>query len=436
MTRSRSELADAVDRLAATSRAVVTETRTAIALYQLSGGDAKVLLRMLAADGWLGVEASDQGGAVGAAEIHDEDAGLTIRAAKPGVPDGVEALLTKVGFETALQRSDLAARVWVHDLRDSFETLSHRFSPWGDDAQFRPGDVPSSPRKVTRVLNNSRFPDDLGRWLLRQPGTEIVGGGALPWRRLAIDQLCRALADEIEPEGTLLFRGPPVTRFKPEPISFLEEPVLHDVQRAASWVFENDRELENRHILLAAEVARATTRGGTLLELAQVTGPALEGARIAYNFGVTQQSRDTLKALADLRRAVGDETVKMAEATRGLAAAIAGAIFVGIGIVVARLTIPQSSTWVPTAAKILALILLLYIGTVIWSGFQHFSLQETLRTEWRTRLYRFLDENEYRRMVTVPVAKAKSAFKLVAIAGAAITVLLVIAVLIIAGSAP
>ncbi|TIV70763.1 MAG: hypothetical protein E5V79_06450, partial [Mesorhizobium sp.] len=90
-------------------------------------------------------------------------------------------------------------------------------------------------------------------------------------------------------------------------------------QSVATWVYENDRELENRHGLLAAEVARTSFRDGDAQALAGVLGTAFEGARIAYNFGVTQQSKDTLKALGDLRKTVSDDATKLSETTRTLA---------------------------------------------------------------------------------------------------------------------
>lgn len=74
------------------------------------------------------------------------------------------------------------------------------------------------------------------------------------------------------------------------------------LQRAAGWVFENPREVENRHALFAAEVARSALTGSTVSNPGDVSNSASEGARIAYYFGVVGQSRDALKALADSRK--------------------------------------------------------------------------------------------------------------------------------------
>lgn len=436
MTRSRSDLAEALDALVEAGRVALTETPDAMVAYQLEGREAKQILTLLAADGWLNVRATDEGGDLDPTTIGDDDQRITVRAQKPGIPPGIEAVLTRSGLAAALDRAELAARVWIHGLNDPFETLTVRFAPWGDNSDFMPDEIPPSPRRVVRVLNDgNQFPEDLGRWLLRDPAITIEGRGIQPWRRMALEQLGHALADEIEPDGRLLFRGPPATRFTPNADTFVEASSLEAIERAALWVFENPRELENRHVLLAAEIARAALTGGSPTELAEISGTALEGAKIAYNFGVTQQSRDTLKALADLRKSVGDETARLAESTRALATAVAGSVLANLGIIVARLSMPATNSWVPAAAVTLGIVLAIYVGSIIWSGMHYLKLQETIRSQWRNRLYRFLDEAEYERMVTDPVKRAERGFSIAALCGGTMSLLLLVSVWMIAGAA-
>lgn len=358
-----------------------------------------------------------------------------MRARKPGIPADVEAILTRTGLAAALVRPGLGGRVWLHALHQAFETHSVRFAPWGDATAFATADdAAPSPRKFVRVLDDgTRFPDDLGRWLLRDPESAIAGRGIDPWRRMAIERLSQAVANEIEPDGNLLFRGPPATRFTPSAGALVEASGLEALQKAARWVFENPREAENRHGLFSAEVARTALSGGTATDLASISRTALEGAKIAYNFGVTQQSRDTLKALSDLRKAVSDETSKLGENTRSLATAVAGSVVANLGIIIARLTMPATSNWVPVAAITIGLVLAIYVGSIIWSGAHYLGLQSMLRTEWRQRLYRFLDDDEYERMVSTPVAKAEKGFWIACCIAAVMTVLLFVAVWLIAG---
>lgn len=434
MTRSRSALANTIEALAAGQDVALTETPDGVVLNQLHGADAQRLLGFLAADGWTDISASDDGGQMEAGMITDEDFGITVRARKPGIPEGVEALLTRAGLASALGRRDFGGRVWVHGLNTAFETHSTRFAPWGDATPFTPDRVAATPRKVVRVLDDgARFPGDLSRWMLRNPEAEVNGRGIEPWRRMSVERLAQAIASEVEPDGQLLFRGPPATRFTPDTGTLVEAGALEAIQKAAHWVYENARETENRHGLLTAEIARTALTGGTATDLAALTGKALESAKIAYSFGITQQSKDTLKALAELRKAIGDETAKLAENTRGLATAVTASVVANLGIIVARLTVPATSNWVPMAAIGIGLVLAMYVGTIIASGVHFLRLQRTLRSEWRDRLYRFLDQGEYDRMVTNPVASAERGFWIASCASGAMALGLLVSVCLIAG---
>ena len=258
----------------------------------------------------------------------------------------------------------------------------------------------------------------------------------MPWREGAAEALAAALSQEVEPNGSLLFRGPPPTRFRDVGAHNVDMGALAGLQRAATWVYGNPRELENRHGLLAAEIARTTLRDGDLADLASSMDAALEGARIAYGFGVSQQSRDTLKSLGELRKAVGDETARMSESTRSLAGAVTTSAVGNVALIIARLTVSKDSTFVGSAAVIIGVALAVYVAVVIASGVQFLSIQRDLRRDWRERLYRFLGEDEYGRMVDEPVGRAEKAFRNAAVASGVIAGLMLAAVVLVVISAP
>jgi hypothetical protein len=183
-------------------------------------------------------------------------------------------------------------------------------------------------------------------------------------------------------------------------------------------------------------MARAALRDGDLPALAAVSGPALEGARIAYQFGVTEQSKDTLKALSDLRKAVSDEAAKLSETTRSLGAAVVGAVFGNIALIVARLTLPANAQFVGAAAVLLGLVLTIYVGATIGSGVQFLRIQRDLRRDWKDRLYRFLSTEEYQAMVNRPAERAERSFKIAAWCGGGMCLGLLLAVFFIATADP
>lgn len=423
-------LADQLDAWAGAGAVSLTENAGVLTVRRLGGSQAAELLGLVEAAGLEDAEVYDEGGPVPLSSL-SLATGVTVSVGMPASPTGVERILTCTAFEAALKRPAAAARIWVLPLGTPFETRGARYGPWEDTERVEPATVCADPRKVVRPLGPYGDGEaDLCRWLLVDPNgwSSENDPGGLVWRRQAGLALAKALANEIEPDGRLLFRGPPVSRFTLDSAVDLDDDGFIALQRAADWAYRNRPEVENRHGLLTAEIARAGLRDSDLTGLSEVASSALEGARIAYGFGVQQQSRDTLKALSDLRRAVLDETAKVSEITRALAGAVAGAVFGGIGVIVARLTLPANAVFVGPAALLLGVVLVLYVGATVLSGTHFLMQQRGLRELWKPKLYNFLTETEYKALVSKPVKDAEIAFWIASGLGGLMTVLLFAAV--------
>lgn len=439
MEPSRTALARAVDALASAGRATVTESRADIAIYQLDAEGVRAIMPLLAPAGFVLGKLVDDGGALAFEDVVDGSDGIELVATKPAVPDGVLPILTRAGFRATLERGADEPVIWVEELDRRIDTVQVRYSTWPDADPFQPDDAPADPARVVRILGVAGVAEPIGRWLLRPADADVSGPLLTAWRERAAVALAGALAQEVEGDGRLLFRGPPPTRFRRDGANRVTVADFEALQAAASWVYENPRELENRHGLLGAEVARTALRDGNLVDLSSVMANALEGARIAFGFGVSQQSRDALKTLSDLRKAVTEETGKLADATRSLATAMTTSALGNAGLVVARLTLPKGAGFVGAAAIVIGVALALYVGVVIASGFHFVSIQRDLRANWRERLYRFLPEDEYERMVTNPVGRAEAGFRNTAIASGALALVMLVAValvVVLAGPAP
>lgn len=411
MGPSQSKLAEALNALAAGGRVSITERREGISVYQLEGTEAASLIAPLEAAGWSDLNFHDAGGEISSREgVAAGGPGIWMTAVRPSLPPGVDAVVTIAGFEALLERAPISPVVWVEGLSVTIDTITVRYGPWWGEAPFVPEVEPNGLEKVVRVIGRKGPGSHIGRWLLRAPAADVSELAAKPWRTRAASSLLRAMAQEIEADERLLFKGPPPARFSVENEVELPADLFAALQSASRWMFENDRELENRHGLLAAEVARTSLRSGNALDLSYVMAAALEGARIAYNFGVTQQSRETLKALGDLRKAVSDDTAKLSETMRTLGAAMVAAVFANIGLIAARLTVPANSAFVGQAAICIYVVLAIYVLTVIGSGWHYIWIQSYLRDEWRNSLYRFLPNSDYDRLVREPVRRSELAF--------------------------
>ncbi|MCD1264576.1 hypothetical protein [Shinella sumterensis] len=125
---------------------------------------------------------------------------------------------------------------------------------------------------------------------------------------------------------------------------------------------------------------------------------------------------------------MSDEASKLGDSTRQLAAAVSGALFGGIGLVVARLTMSTSSAAVAAGVLLIGFVLCLYVTVTIVSGRQFVSIQRDLRQQWRGRLYRFIPEKEYENLVTSPADRAEAAFKLASWISGVLAAVMMIAV--------
>ncbi|RWO42808.1 MAG: hypothetical protein EOS11_14555 [Mesorhizobium sp.] len=360
-----------------------------------------------------------------------------ISARKPAPPTDVIQMVCRVGLAQLFRLPPRGSRVWAATLAQPFETISVRISPWGDNAVFRPQRLQADPRRVVRETGSSRLVEaDLSRWLLRRDSPLPWDDRTFQtWARLSATALLRSLASEIV-EGVLVFRGPPTKRLEedsPDPLRNLERDGFALLQDCCLWVVENDREHEGRHGLFATEFARSVATGSSIGTNFRKDGrDALEGAKIAYQFGLSEISRDALRAMSDLRKAVSDEAAKLTESTRQLAMAVAGAMFGGIGLVIARLAVPTPGNALSVAIFLIGIVLVLYVVAIIYTGVQFMGLQKRLREQWRSRLYRFLPENDYQAMVQKPADDAEDGFKQAAWFSGLLAFILLVAFLIVA----
>jgi hypothetical protein len=311
----------------------------------------------------------------------------------------------------------------------AFDTRTVRICPIGDDAPFAPAAFVASPRRAVREVGNVRLvPERIGQWLAVDPATlPWLDPAFQVWAGMAAPNLVRSLANEVD-DDVVTFRGPPLVRLlmsNPAPATAMGAKNFAALSNAASWVFDNEREMEMRHGLFASEIARLANRDqdayGTIGRLAS---DGLESARIAYGLNLSQVSRDSLKAQADLRKAVSDETSRLSDGTRTLAGAVATSLSAGLGVVLAKLT-TKLPDWMLVG---LTLVLTLYVGSVIWSGWRFVVVQRSIRTEWRRKLYQFLPEADYRSMVEEPASMAEDGFRLAAISGGGLTAIMFVLV--------
>lgn len=415
MKQFRTNLADKLDAMASEGTCQVFEQPNEISISRLRSPDAievADLLDQLGWETWVEYEAG----------VLDRPYSLTpafepykISARKAVQERGVAYALTATGLKGLLLSDSSFCCIRAHGAEQVFDTHSTRFCDWDGASEFHPVHVDIDPRAYCRDLSGSRtVPDNLDLWLLKTgQSPDISNKMVRSWAQLSSRELLKALASELDADLSLVFRGQPNTTVRNiNTINSLDDEVFSDLQKLAHWVFENPREVETKHALINAELARGKLDYSNPAEfMDENLRPALQGARTAHQLGLTKLSSDALKALSELRRSVSEETTRLSDTGRQLATAVAGTVFTGIGVLAAKLTIASKSDLFGTLTVGIGFALLMYTVSVVWTGWTYMNLQGEMRAAWRTRLYRYITDADYYELVTKPTRQAERNFK-------------------------
>jgi hypothetical protein len=79
---------------------------------------------------------------------------------------------------------------------------------------------------------------------------------------------------------------------------------------------------------------------------------------------------------------------------------------VGLGLIAARLTLQIN----PYLISLVMAVAFGYTTLNVMSGRKFINIQRQLRQDWQSKLYRFLSESEYKKMVGDPIEQAESFF--------------------------
>jgi hypothetical protein len=433
MSLSEILLAELLDDLHTSKEGFVSEAAGSISASELNLISAKRLADRIRNIGWKASAFDGAGTEWPIDNLPENFAPFILSIVKPEFE--TLAILTNVGFASFLAKGD-SALVWrVARLETPLATKGRLFLNWRATTTFTPDEKTKSPRLLVREYTETRLvPDDIRPWILKNINYLFESDTSKIWARSAIAATLCALADEIDTSvGQLKFKGPPrLALTLPQPNVDLYEQI-HDekfqsLQLAVGWVYENEREAEIRHIMFASELARSG--GGELDAIKRIQNDcegALEGAKIAYQMSISELGKDTLKALSDLKKAISEDVVKVADSTRQTITAVATALALGLGLIAARIA-TSAAPWLLTG---IMSIVALYVAIIIYSGYDFINLQRKLRTDWQPRLYRFLPETEYKKMVADPARHAENTFFWCARIGSIIVLLLLGALIVL-----
>lgn len=342
----------------------------------------------------------------------DPDRVLHITLTKPPI-NGVALLFFQESLAAFLSNPTLHSSVLIADLDDSegFKTRGLEIGRWDFSTTPLPTTHEALPVDPTRFVRDfvpaREVPTDLNPWILLAPPAR-ASASFQAWERFSARRLLSGLVSRTWlDDGEVWFQasGPPIFRIKADdPDLPPNRARLHD---AAVWVFLSGSDVEARHLIFATELARAHRMN---LGLDAVLDRALEAAKVTYEAHVQSSSRETLKALADLRKTVIEETQKITQRAQDLTSTLWRDVAVSVAPFVLKIVGDIGKL---QSQKLAAYFYFAAAGFIALSFFLQcrinaafFATQRSSRQRWMQTLYSYISAQERKEIAEKPIDDA------------------------------
>lgn len=355
------------------------------------------------------------------------DVEVNITVSKPTM--GSAYFFTEKGFKIALQNENFEnfQEVRVCGNFPSFKTRRFHVLPWNGEilplAQAQePSHYEVDPRlALIRDLTGAIVPRDPYIWmLLGEPGAGAIWE---TWKTVALQKLSYLLTSEIWDENGQLMASLNGARrrtfsLQPSATEFSTNRYLK-ICEAVEWMLVH-HDAEARHEVLIRRLATlAPDNGQSALAwpnaVIKIIPEALDGARLDHRAYIRSKSAESVKAMADLRKVIGEDISKIIEKAHRLSVGFitgVAALAAGLGI---RLIMFAGKEVTPLLSLTFCIILL----AVIWSGLllQRYvsskSLVNDLRhmRNWHRNTHLALSRSDYAELALRPVLDAVKLYK-------------------------
>ncbi|HYE34051.1 hypothetical protein [Methylocaldum sp.] len=341
--------------------------------------------------------------------------------------DATPHLFTPEGWRSFLQKDlaiSSARTVRLAFTKNGFNTRAFSIEPWINspttlELQDERRVSDSGPRRQVRCQSPDLMaPAQIEPWILAGPAPDNCEAVTI-WQEIAAQMIAKSLPNDLYKDGGISkvgLSGQPPRRLDLGTFQADEVP-FQALQEAATWVYLEGDDVEVRHTFLSAELARAWTPDASFcVGLESRLVGALDSARLVYKAHLRSGSKDTLKALADLRKTLADEVQKLLQQARDLSSAVWRDVAIAIGVVGIRVAMDGTKAGKGTfgfaAIYLLVAIYIVtsYVITVATYG-RFLDIVETSRKSWRTKLYAFLDDDDYQTLADKPLTDAVAAYR-------------------------
>ncbi|WP_249137841.1 hypothetical protein [Bradyrhizobium tropiciagri] len=358
------------------------------------------------------------GGDLVTGDVFDPARAVVITIGKPKA-DACAFFIFQSSIPRYLAQRAVLARLAIADFNvaQAFRTRGLDVVPWDFEQPI------ATPETLLGVIDPTRYvrdfvPDrevatDLNPWMLvTMPAASSAAYQA--WDAVAARRLLGGLVSRVWLEdGQVWLQAaatPPIYRIKADDHALPGARV--PLTEAASWVFLSGTDIEARHLLFSGELARASR---PQQDLATTLEQALEAAKAAYEAHVQSSSRETLKALADLRKTVIDETQKVAQRAQDLAATL----WRDLAVSAAPFILKTLGDTTKTSGVLVTSIFYFAAAAFICVSFvlqwringSFFESQASSRRSWIQSLYSYISVREREEIAEAPIEQAMKNYR-------------------------
>lgn len=331
---------------------------------------------------------------------------------------------TLPGFAKNLENADFLSRIRSVELIYEFSPFANYLfavKPFGGafEPQIDPWTGQDNALSVVKDHTGSLAPKNLLPWLLAVAPvspSDIFN----VWAIAATRRLALAIPTEIT-----LKEGARIASFKGQrtvdcALVDTAPDVLSNSFRAfheaVIWVYSVKTESASKHVLLANQLSLELRQDQAWPDdVSSVLSCALKSAQEAYRLHLLDKSKDVLKSLSDLRKSLSDELAQsnrnMQQAASNLWRDFAVSAAV-IGLRFAATKVDQGLiSWI---AALGAIFLFLSLFITLYGNWRYEVIARDSRFSWRGKIYSFMDDDEFRKLVEAPISKMSRSYKFTA----------------------
>jgi len=256
---------------------------------------------------------------------------------------------TLKGFENGLSHKSIDSRenIFINYEFEEFSSRTCKFKPWtkhekNHSEERKPIDV----RKIIKDASSGELASNIEFWITHLEPHTPSNAYSL-WLKKSIPKSSLIFCSEIWKENQslkLVINGTKKLETEFDTNALYPDSIQESkINEAANWMFDLEREVDIRHLLLTTRLSNQQIKASDnwLSFLSRILPKCLENAKNDYKAHVHSKTSETLKAIADIRKIIAEESSKIIERTHALSATLFRDIAIAFSAISIRIiTIP------------------------------------------------------------------------------------------------